>query len=107
MPSWVVADFYSAHRGQSFFSQLLEFMSSGTVIALALERENAVAALRERIGATDPAAARPGTLRAMFGTRMPANAIHGSESPAYAAFELQLFFGVPSRWIAAGREGGK
>ena len=87
------AEFYADHEGGLFYGELVSFMSSGRVIVLALEREHAVAALRRRIGATDPARARPGTIRSEFGTRMPENAIHGSDSISAAKAELLYFFG--------------
>jgi nucleoside-diphosphate kinase len=84
--------FYEVHKARPFYGSLVEFMTSGTVIPLALERENAVAHLREVMGATDVAKAAPGTVRNLFGTSIERNAIHGSDSPENAAIELSFFF---------------
>jgi nucleoside-diphosphate kinase len=84
--------FYEVHKERPFYGSLVEFMSSGPVIPLALERENAVAQLREVMGATDVAKAAPGTIRNLFGTSIERNAIHGSDSPENAAIELSFFF---------------
>lgn len=84
--------FYAVHRERPFFRSLVEFMTSGPCIPVALERENAVAYLREVMGATDVAKAAPGTVRALFGTSIERNAIHGSDSPENARLELGFFF---------------
>lgn len=84
--------FYEVHKARPFYGSLVEFMTSGPVISLALERENAVAHLREVMGATDVAKAAPGTVRNLFGTSIERNAIHGSDSPENAAIELSFFF---------------
>lgn len=84
--------FYEVHKERPFYGSLVEFMTSGPVIPLALERENAVAQLREVMGATDVAKAAPGTVRHLFGTSIERNAIHGSDSPENAAIELSFFF---------------
>jgi len=84
--------FYEVHQEQPFYSSLVEFMTSGSVIPVALERKDAVARLREVMGATDVAKAEPGTLRALYGTSIQENAIHGSDSPENAAVELAFFF---------------
>jgi nucleoside-diphosphate kinase len=84
--------FYEVHKARPFYGSLVEFMTSGPVIPLALERENAVAQLREVMGATDVAKAAPGTIRNLFGTSIEQNAIHGSDSPENAAIELSFFF---------------
>jgi nucleoside-diphosphate kinase len=84
--------FYAVHRERSFFHGLVEFMTSGPCIPVALERENAVAHLREVMGATDVAKAAPGTVRALFGTSIERNAIHGSDSPENARLETAFFF---------------
>jgi nucleoside-diphosphate kinase len=84
--------FYEVHKERPFYGSLVEFMTSGPVMPLALERDNAVAHLREVMGATDVAKAAPGTVRALFGTSIERNAIHGSDSPANAAGELAFFF---------------
>ena len=84
--------FYEVHKARPFYGSLVEFMTSGPVIPLALEREKAVAQLREVMGATDVAKAAPGTIRNLFGTSIEQNAIHGSDSPENAAIELSFFF---------------
>ncbi len=84
--------FYEVHKERPFYGSLVEFMMSGPVMPIALERENAVAHLREVMGATDVAKAAPGTLRNLFGTSIERNAVHGSDSPENAAIELSFFF---------------
>ena len=84
--------FYDVHRGKPFFTSLVEFMTSGPVLAMALEREGAVARLREVIGATDPAEADPGTVRALYAESKERNAIHASDSPDNARVEVAFFF---------------
>jgi len=84
--------FYHVHRERPFFGSLTSFMSSGPCITLVLERENAIAHLREIMGATDPAKAAAGSLRKDFGTSIDNNATHGSDAPETAAFELGYFF---------------
>ena len=84
--------FYAVHKDRPFFAELTNFMSSGKVIILALEAENAIARWRELMGATDPAKAAPGTLRQLFGTSIQNNCTHGSDGPETAAFELGYFF---------------
>jgi nucleoside-diphosphate kinase len=84
--------FYEVHKERPFYGSLVEFMMSGPVMPIALERENAVAHLREVMGATDVAKAAPGTLRNLFGTSIERNAVHGSDSPENAGIELSFFF---------------
>ena len=84
--------FYAVHREKGFFPGLVQFMTEGPVIVLALEREDAIARLREIMGATDPAQAGEGTIRQRFGTAIQRNAIHGSDAPETAEFELRYFF---------------
>lgn len=84
--------FYEVHKERPFYGSLVEFMTSGPVMPIALERENAVAHLREVMGATDVAKAAPGTLRNLFGTSIERNAVHGSDSPENASIELSFFF---------------
>lgn len=84
--------FYEVHKERPFYGSLVEFMTSGPVMPIALERENAVTHLREVMGATDVAKAAPGTLRNLFGTSIERNAVHGSDSPDNAAIELSFFF---------------
>jgi len=86
--------FYAVHREKPFFPALIEFMTEGPVIVMALEREDAIQKLREIMGATNPANADEGTIRRRFGTAITRNAIHGSDAPETAAFELAYFFGT-------------
>lgn len=85
-------NFYAVHRGKSFFEDLSLFMSSGPVVVLMLERDEAIARWREIMGATDPAKADPGTLRHTFGFNIERNAVHGSDSPDTAEWEINFFF---------------
>jgi nucleoside-diphosphate kinase len=91
--------FYAVHRGRPFYGELVEFMSSGPVVALALEAPNAVLAWRETIGATDPAEAAPGTIRKLHAESKGRNAVHGSDSDENAAREIAFFF--PERELAS------
>jgi nucleoside-diphosphate kinase len=84
--------FYEVHKERPFYGSLVEFMTSGPVMPVALERDDAVAHLREVMGATDVSKAAPGTIRALFGTSIERNAIHGSDSAENAAIELSFFF---------------
>ena len=84
--------FYAVHRERPFFSSLVEFMTSGPCIPMALQREDAVATLREVIGATDPAEAADGTVRKLFAESKERNAIHASDSPENARQEVAFFF---------------
>lgn len=84
--------FYAVHRGRPFYDGLVEFMSSGTCIPIALEKENAVADFRTLIGATDPADAAPGTIRRDFATSKGENIVHGSDSVENGKFEISYFF---------------
>jgi nucleoside-diphosphate kinase len=84
--------FYHVHRARPFFASLCAFMSSGPCITMVLEREGAVARLREIMGATDPAQAAAGTIRKDFAASIEANAIHGSDAAETAAFEIAYFF---------------
>ena len=84
--------FYAVHRERPFFRPLVTFMTSGPALALALERPDAVARLREVIGATDPAEAKPGTVRRLYAQSKERNAIHASDSPETAAREVAFFF---------------
>ncbi|HZW61812.1 MAG TPA: nucleoside-diphosphate kinase [Candidatus Babeliales bacterium] len=84
--------FYGVHKERPFFGELVEFVTSGPVVIMALEKNNAVKDWRELMGATDPAKAAEGTIRKKFGTNIGNNAIHGSDSPENAKIELGLFF---------------
>jgi len=84
--------FYAVHAGKGFFDELCDFMSSGPCVVLALEKENAVPAWRELMGATNPAEAAEGTIRKDFATSIGENAVHGSDSDENAAIEIAYFF---------------
>jgi nucleoside-diphosphate kinase len=84
--------FYAVHRERPFFAELTMFMSSGPCVVLALEKEGAVKAWRDLMGATDPAKADEGTLRKEFGASVGENAVHGSDSEENAAIEIAYFF---------------
>lgn len=84
--------FYAEHKGRPFFPALVEFMTSGPVVVQVLQGENAVTRNRELMGATNPAEAAAGTIRADFAKSIDANAVHGSDSPASAAREIAYFF---------------
>lgn len=92
------AAFYEVHRGRPFYNDLVEFMTSGPCLPMALEREDAVGHLRTVIGATDPAEAAAGTIRKLFAESKGKNAIHASDSPENAAREVAFFF--PERELA-------
>ena len=84
--------FYAIHRERPFFQELTTFMSSGKAIVLALEKENAVSAWRDTIGATNPAEAVDGTIRKDFATSLGENAVHGADGDENAAIEIGFFF---------------
>ena len=84
--------FYHVHSARPFFGELVEFMSSGPIVPMVLEKENAIADLRKLMGATDPAKAEEGTIRKMFAASIGENAIHGSDAADTAAFEIGYFF---------------
>lgn len=85
-------EFYAVHKERPFYADLVEFMTSGPVIPVALERDDAVTYLREVMGATDSEKAEEGTVRNLYGTNIERNAIHGSDSPENAQRELAFFF---------------
>jgi nucleoside-diphosphate kinase len=84
--------FYRVHRERPFFASLTQFMSSGPTVAMVLEGDGAIAAVRRLMGATDPAKAEAGTLRKEFARSLEQNAVHGSDSPESAAYEIPYFF---------------
>ena len=84
--------FYHVHRERPFFNSLVDFMASGPCVPMVLEAENAIARLREIMGATDPAKAAAGTLRKDFAASIEANAVHGSDAAETARFEIGYFF---------------
>lgn len=84
--------FYIVHKDKKFYDSLTDFMSSGGIVVMLLERENAIAHWREVMGATDPAQAKPGTIRRSFGFSVERNAVHGSDSRTTAEWEIDYFF---------------
>ena len=86
--------FYIVHKERPFYTSLCAFMTQGPCMPIVLEGESAIARLRELMGATDPAKAAPGTIRKDFASSIEANAVHGSDSPESAAFEIPYFFGA-------------
>ena len=89
--------FYSVHKERPFYGELVKYMSSGPIVAAILEKDNAIEDFRKLIGATDPAKAEKGTIRAMFAKSIDANAIHGSDSDANAKLEGDFFFSMMER----------
>jgi len=85
--------FYAVHKERPFYNDLVSFMISGPVVVQVLEGENAISKNRELMGATNPAEADPGTIRADFATTLDENAVHGSDAPETAAEEIKFFFG--------------
>jgi nucleoside-diphosphate kinase len=85
-------EFYAIHKERPFYGELVSFMSSGPIIAAILEKENAVAAFRTLIGATDPAKAEANTIRKLYATSLGENAVHGSDSDENAKIEGDFFF---------------
>jgi len=84
--------FYIVHKDKPFYGELVEFMVSGPCVLLLLERDDAIARWREVMGATDPAKAKPGTLRREYGFNIERNAVHGSDAPETAEWETAYFF---------------
>jgi len=90
--------FYEVHKDRPFYDSLVNSMTSGPIVAAILEKENAVLAWRDYIGATNPANAAPGTIRALYGTSLEANAVHGSDSDENAIVESDFFFSKMERF---------
>ena len=98
---------YAVHKGRPFYDSLISYITSGPVVAMVLEGTNAISVARNTMGATNPADAAPGTIRADFGIEIGRNLVHGSDGPETAAFEIGLWFGddIPGwerstdRWI--------
>jgi len=88
----IAEGFYAVHRARPFFQSLCTFMSSGPAVVLVLQGDNAIKKNRELMGATDPSKAEPGTIRKAHGTNIEFNAVHGSDSPETAKFEIAYFF---------------
>jgi nucleoside-diphosphate kinase len=85
-------EFYAIHKERPFYGELVNYMSSGPIVAVILEKENAIEDFRTLIGATDPAKAAPGTIRNLYAKNISANAVHGSDSNENAAIEGDFFF---------------
>ncbi len=94
--------FYEVHKDKPFYNDLVEFMSSGPIVAYVLEKENAVQAFRSFIGATDPSKAEQGTIRSLFGKSIQENCVHGSDSDENAKREIQFFFASHELFDAQG-----
>lgn len=92
------ARFYEVHKERPFYNDLVAFMSSGPIVAAILEKENAIADFRELIGATNPANAAPGTIRATYAENVQRNAVHGSDSDENAKIESDFFFSSLERY---------
>ena len=90
--------FYSVHKERPFYSELVDYMSSGPIIAAILEKDNAVAEFRELIGATDPSEAKPGTIRHEYAESKGKNAVHGSDSDDNAQIEADFHFNLEERF---------
>ncbi|MBK8706842.1 MAG: nucleoside-diphosphate kinase [Saprospiraceae bacterium] len=90
--------FYAVHKERPFYGELVDFMSSGPIVAAILEKDNAVEDFRTLIGATDPAKAAPGTIRALYARNVGENAVHGSDSDENAAIEGLFFFSELERF---------
>ena len=90
--------FYEVHKERPFYNDLCEYMSSGPIVPMILEKENAIEDFRELIGATDPQQAAPGTIRALFAKSIDANAIHGSDSNENGKIEADFFFSELERF---------
>lgn len=90
--------FYAVHKERPFFGELVEYMTSGHIVAAILEKDNAVADFRTLIGNTDPAKADEGTIRKLFATSIAANAVHGSDSDENAEIEGNFFFSARERY---------
>ena len=91
-------EFYAVHEGKPFYEDLTTFMSSGPIVAMVLEKDNAVADFRELIGATDPADAAEGTIRKLYAESKSRNAVHGSDSDENAIIESDFFFSKIERY---------
>ena len=104
IPRTMAETHYAEHRGKPFYPELVDFITSAPVLALAIEGRGAIAVVRATIGATNPANAAPGTIRGDFGLAVTSNLVHASDSPASAERELALFF-QPADFVAYARTG--
>jgi len=86
--------FYYVHKERPFYNELCSYMARSPIVALVLEKDGAIAEWRKLMGATNPAAAEPGTIRKEFGISLGENSVHGSDSPESAAFEIPYFFAI-------------
>jgi len=93
-----IQDFYKIHNGKAFYEKLVDYMSSGPVVLAILEKENAVEEYRKLLGSTDPVSADEGSLRKLFGTGLPMNGLHGSDSDENAVIEADYFFSKLERF---------
>jgi nucleoside-diphosphate kinase len=91
-------EFYTVHKERPFYGELVEFMSSGPIVAAILEKDNAVEDFRKLIGATDPSKADEGTIRKLYAESVGKNAVHGSDSNENAQIEGQFFFSGMEQW---------
>jgi nucleoside-diphosphate kinase len=91
-------EFYAIHKARPFYGELVEFMSSGSIVAAILEKDNAVEDFRKLIGATDPAKAEEGTIRKLYAENVGKNAVHGSDSNENAQIEGSFFFSGMEQW---------
>ncbi len=92
--------FYAVHKEKPFYNELVEFMSSGPIVAMVLSHKNAVDEFRKLIGNTDPSKAEEGTIRKIFASSLQMNAVHGSDSPENAAKEASFFFSESERYYS-------
>lgn len=92
LPRPEVEQFYAVHKERPFYDELVDYVSSGPVVLMVLEKENAIADWRKLMGATDPAKAEQGTIRKLYGTSVGVNATHGSDAPETANVEIAQFF---------------
>ena len=84
--------FYKVHETKPFFNELCQYLSSGAIVVMVLEKENAIKANRDLMGATDPSKAKEGTIRKLYGKSIDKNSVHGSDSPENAKIEIDFFF---------------
>jgi nucleoside-diphosphate kinase len=99
-PEELIRRHYAVHKDRPFYGNLVEFMTSGPAVAIALEGKSAIAVVRELMGKTDSTKAAPGTIRGDFGMSFSRNLVHGSDGPEAAETELALFFGEPGELVA-------
>jgi nucleoside-diphosphate kinase len=92
MSKELAGEFYGVHRERPFYSELVDYITSGPVVGMVLEKDGAIKCWRDLMGATDPAKAEEGSLRKLYGTHIGANATHGSDAPETAASEIALIF---------------